>query len=186
MSEYIKPGLKNVKCFGSSTAFANQMKNVKGVTGVTTFVKTNTVKILYSPDVTDTLTIQKAIFTPVKVMLRKPASNVESFIEYQILIDNFFDPLDEMYLEQLLLGNSDIYGMTAEFGCPVNVSIFTGSASTLDPKSLTELIETRTLSQPLTNGKSLVVKLKFKVKAIEKRDITISSEDLTQRLTVLK
>ncbi|MCK7460773.1 MAG: 4Fe-4S binding protein [Sphingobacterium sp.] len=40
-------GLKNIKCFGSSTAFANQMRNVEGVYGVSTYVASHTVHILY-------------------------------------------------------------------------------------------------------------------------------------------
>ena len=37
------------------------MKNVKGVTGVTTFIKTNKVKILFDPEMTDTTLISKAM-----------------------------------------------------------------------------------------------------------------------------
>ena len=40
-------GLKNIKCFGSSTAFANQMRQVDGVYGVSTYVASHTVHILY-------------------------------------------------------------------------------------------------------------------------------------------
>jgi polyferredoxin len=65
MAEYTRSGLKNVKCFGSSVAFSNQMKKVTGVTGVTTFVKAHKVKILYSPEVTDTLIINRAILSAV-------------------------------------------------------------------------------------------------------------------------
>ncbi len=61
MKVFTRSGLKSVKCFGTSTSFANQMKDVKGVTGVTTYVKTNTVKLLYNPSEIDTATIQRAI-----------------------------------------------------------------------------------------------------------------------------
>jgi polyferredoxin len=65
MAEYTRTGLKSVKCFGSSVAFSNQMKKVPGVTGVTTFVKAHKVKILFSPEITDTLIIHSAIIKAV-------------------------------------------------------------------------------------------------------------------------
>jgi NAD-dependent dihydropyrimidine dehydrogenase PreA subunit len=40
-------GLKNIKCFGSSTAFANQMRSVEGIYGVSTYVASHSVHILY-------------------------------------------------------------------------------------------------------------------------------------------
>jgi polyferredoxin len=45
---FTKSGLKNIKCFGSSTVLANKLRNIDGIYGVSTFVGTNTVKILYN------------------------------------------------------------------------------------------------------------------------------------------
>jgi Pyruvate/2-oxoacid:ferredoxin oxidoreductase delta subunit len=182
MAEYTKSGLKSVKCFGSSVSFANQMKKVNGITGVTTFVKTNTVKILYSPDLIDTLSIQRAIFSPVKVLLRKPLPETRAFNEYSVLIENFFDPMDAVYLEQLLLRNKDIYGLTTEFGCPVRVSLYIDSASTADTRSISDLITTKILELPLTNGKTLVVSLNFRIKSIEKNAVSITGEELIAKI----
>jgi copper chaperone CopZ len=61
-----------VKCFGTSTAFANQMKEVKGVTGVAAFIKTNTVKLLYNPSEIDSAAILKAIYAPAVLELKEP------------------------------------------------------------------------------------------------------------------
>jgi NAD-dependent dihydropyrimidine dehydrogenase PreA subunit len=72
MKVFTRSGIKSVKCYGTSTAFADQMKSVKGVTGVTTFVKTNTVKLLYNPSEIDTVAIMKAIYTPAVMELKEP------------------------------------------------------------------------------------------------------------------
>ena len=186
MAEYSRSGLKNVKCFGSSVAFSNQMKKVKGVTGVTTYVKTNTVKILYSPEITDTLTIQKAIFSPVKVLLRIPGTEITSFSEFSILVDNFFDPLDASYLQLLFLKNKDFYGFTTEFGCPVKVILFTDANSSIDTRSIIDLIQTKTMEQPLGNGKSIIINMNFRVTSIEKSTGTLSREELLSDLPVIK
>jgi len=182
MAEYKRSGLKSVKCFGSSVAFSNQMKKVNGVTGVTTFVKTNTVKILYSPEITDTLTIQRAIFSPVKVKVKEPGADITGFYEYSMLVDNFFDPLDASYLQQLLLKNKDIYGFTTEFGCPVKVTLFADANSTSDAMSIRDLIQTKTMEQPLANGKTLIINMNFRVTSIEKSPVLLSRNDLLMRL----
>jgi polyferredoxin len=184
MAEYTRSGLKNVKCYGSSVAFSNVIKKVTGVTGVTTFVRTNTVKILYSPELTDTIKIQQAIFTPVSVLVRKPGVEITSFARFSALIDNFFDPMDASYLQQLLAMNKDIYGFTTEFGCPVRVTIFTGAGSAADEESIAELIHTRTMEQPLTNGKTNVIKMNFRVTSIEKDTVELSREELLARVQV--
>jgi Pyruvate/2-oxoacid:ferredoxin oxidoreductase delta subunit len=182
MAEYTRSGLKSVKCFGSSVAFSNQMRKVPGVTGVTTFVSTNTVKILFSPEITDTLTIQRAIFSPVKVQLRMPRADINSFAEYSVLVDNFFDPMDASYLQQLLLKNKDIYGFTTEFGCPVKVTIFTDASSSSDAGAITELIQSGNLEQPLTNGKILLINLNFRVSSIERSRVELSRAELMTRV----
>jgi hypothetical protein len=46
---YKQAGLKSVKCFGSSKAFATQMEQVEGVLGVQTFAKGFRVRIFYDP-----------------------------------------------------------------------------------------------------------------------------------------
>jgi hypothetical protein len=182
MAEYTRSGLKSVKCFGSSIAFSNQMRKVPGVTGVTTFVSTNTVKILYSPDITDTLSIQRAIFSPIKILLRMPEGEINRFAEFSLLVDNFFDPMDASYLQQLLMKNNDIYGLTSEFGCPVKITLFASADSKVDEGFLKELIQTRTMEQPLTNGKTLIINMNFKVKSVEKNPVILSREDLLARV----
>jgi polyferredoxin len=72
MKVFTRSGIKSVKCYGTSTAFADQMKGVKGVTGVTTFVKTNTVKLLYNPAEIDSASILKAIYAPAVQEIKEP------------------------------------------------------------------------------------------------------------------
>jgi NAD-dependent dihydropyrimidine dehydrogenase PreA subunit len=175
MKTFTRSGLKSVKCFGSSTTFANQMKRVKGVTGVTTFVKTNTVQVMYDPAEIDTVAILKSVFTPVKVHIRKPGEEVGSLDIFMIRIDNFLDPLDAVYLKQLLSREKDIYGFTTEFDCPVRVNIFTGASAKIDLKKIKDIVETRELEQQLVNGKTLKTKLIFRVTQIEKEVNPVST-----------
>lgn len=175
MKIFTRSGLKSVKCFGSSTTFANQMKRVKGVTGVTTFVKTNTVKVMYDPADIDTVAILKSVFTPVKVHIRKPGAEVSSLDIFRLRADNFLDPLDAVYLKQLLLEEKDIYGFTTEFDCPVRINIYSDSSAKIDVKKIKDIVEKREIEQPQANGNTIKIKLKFRVTQIEKEALPFST-----------
>jgi ferredoxin len=186
MSEYTKHGLKNVKCYGSSVAFANQIKNVPGVTGVTTLIKTNTVKILFDKSLTDTLSIQKAIFGPVKVNLRDLSPAVEMVREYELRVENFFDPLDATYLKDLLLENRSVIGFTTEFDCPVKVNIFTDAADQLTEQEMTSIVEQKTLLQRFADGSSSSVNVNFRVRSCIIADTLLTREKYITRISAKK
>jgi len=116
-------GLKNIKCFGSSMSFAEQMKNVSGVLGVETYVGTKTVKIFYDPAVLSEEQIKQAIFTPVKLFINDPECKAKIGI-MQVEILNYFDAYDEYYLTNLFTANPSIYAFSTSFGEPVNAVIY--------------------------------------------------------------
>jgi len=182
MQIFTRTGLKSVKCFGSSSVFANQMRSIKGVTGVTTFINTNTVKISYDPADIDTVAIMKAIFTPVKMQVRKPGAEVSSLNSFRLRVDNFLDPLDGTYLQELLKPDKDIYGFTTEFDCPVIITVFSDSSAGLDIKKIKEIVETHKLSLQMLNGQTLSINLKFAVKEIKKEVLPVSVSDYLERM----
>jgi NAD-dependent dihydropyrimidine dehydrogenase PreA subunit len=91
-------GLKNIKCFGSSTSFANQMRRVEGIYGVSTYVATHSVHILYDTAMYDAEKIQQLMFVPVKRLIEEPPADVNTIVYHTLTIDQFFDPLDATYL----------------------------------------------------------------------------------------
>lgn len=177
MKTFTRSGLKSVKCFGSSTTFANQMKRVAGVTGVTTFVKTNTVKVMYDPFLTDSTRILKSIFSPVKIQIRKPGEEVISLDLFRLRVDNFLDPLDAVYLKELLLREKSVFGFTTEFDCPVKINVFADSTFLLDTGRLKDIVETGEIDQTLATGKLMRIKLKFRVTKIEKDTLPVSTSE---------
>lgn len=50
LESFERDGMRTVKCFGSSKAFANKMRTVPGVYGVTTYVNRFAVVIHYDPE----------------------------------------------------------------------------------------------------------------------------------------
>jgi polyferredoxin len=143
---YQQSGLKNVKCFGSSTAFANQMNRVDGVLGVATYVKHHRVKIYYDPEKLNPEKIQKAIFTPSKLPIVPLAKEVETVTCVTLKLENFFDALDFNYLARLLSQKTNAVGLISEFECPIIVKIFFPGDTLINEAKLIEILETRTLT----------------------------------------
>jgi ferredoxin/copper chaperone CopZ len=159
---YEQPGLKNVKCFGSSTAFANQMKRVDGVMGVTTFVKSHTVKIYYDPEKLNTEKIRKAIFSPSKTPVVPLDSAVETVTGVTLKLENFFDTYDFNYLIWLLGQKTNAVGLITEYDCPIIVKIYFPGDSVMNEKELKEILETKSLTFEAGEAQS-TVKLNYRV-----------------------
>lgn len=159
---YQQSGLKNVKCFGSSTAFANQMKRVDGVLGVATYVKHHRVKIYYDPEKLNPEKIQKAIFTPSKTPIVPLAKGIETVTGLTLKLENFFDTYDLNYLTKLLGQKTNAVGLITEYDCPVIVKIFFPGDTVIDEKALKEVLESKTLTYEVGGAKS-TVKLGYKV-----------------------
>jgi polyferredoxin len=159
---YQQSGLKNVKCFGSSTAFANQMQRVDGVLGVATYVKHHRVKIYYDPEKLNAEKIQKAIFTPSKLPIVPLAKGVETVTCVSLKLENFFDAFDFNYLARLLGQKTNAVGLVSEFDCPIIVKIYFPGDTLVNMEKLVEILETRTLIFMVAETKNKV-DLNYKV-----------------------
>jgi polyferredoxin len=178
---FTKPDLKNIKCFGSSTTFANQMKKVNGIYGVSTYVGTHTVKILYDKSQYDDVKIQKLLFVPEKRILVTLSSSSDSIAVYSLTVDNFFDPLDATYLQYLLKQNTDACGYQSEFACPVIIRIYFPAGKQPDMKSLKDIIESRSLTFT-QNGNEFNIKLNYRVITISDKPEFISWIDYSRAM----
>ena len=173
---FTKSGLKNIKCFGSSTAFANQMQKVDGIYGVSTYVGTHTVKILYDKTLYDEVTLQKLLFVPEKISLRSLNQPSDSIVVYSLTVDNFFDPLDGMYLKHLLLQKSDAIGFQSEFACPVMLRIYFPSGKQPGAGGVKSIIETESLEYT-DNGIGFRTPLGYRVITISENPHLLSGKE---------
>jgi len=180
MSIYTQSGLKNIKCFGSSSSFANKMRKVKGVTGVSTYVGSHTVKIWFNPSLIDTLEVQKSIFIPVKILIKKGVPEIDSVSVYRLKIDNFFDPYDTSYLTLLLKEDSNILGFTSEFDCPVKVTIFTTNNPNITAKTIKDIVEQKMLKKTYSDNTTQIIDLNYKVVNITKDSKSISGDEFKE------
>lgn len=182
MMTYTRSGLKNITCYGSSTAFANQMRKVNGVTGVTTYVGTNTVSILYDPEKTDTIAIQKSFFTPVKVFVRDVPDSIQNLMVFNLLVDNFFDPLDSDYLSHLFSKYNNLFGFQTEFDCPIRIRVFADANSEMSCDSLKNIIEQEVIKIKNPDNTVQTIELNYIVKFIEKQELPVNRTDFEKEL----
>jgi hypothetical protein len=117
-------GLKNIKCFGSSRSFANQMKETPGVLGVETFVKHKRVVVYYNEDITNETAVKKAIFSPLSQILNIKGISTGKVNVLTIGIDRCFDPNDQSYLSALLQADKGVLALNTQFGEPVQATIY--------------------------------------------------------------
>jgi len=159
-------GLKNIKCFGSSTAFANQMISVEGIYGVSTYVASHTVHILYDTAMYNDEKIQQLIFVPVKRVIEEPSADVSNIVYHTLTIDKFFDPLDATYLQHLLDQKTEAVGYQSDFACPVIVRIYFPEGKAPDRETLIKAIESKNLRFTV-NETEFNVKLPYRVVTLE-------------------
>ncbi len=152
---FTQSGLKNIKCYGSSMAFANKMKNVDGVYGVATFVKHHRVKLYYDAEKLNEEKIQELLFTPQKAPVKTLKKGVETIYGVSLKLENFFDSYDFSYLSMLLQQKTDAVGVISEFACPVIVKIyFPAEIENMD--ELISILEAETLTYKTKSGESTV------------------------------
>ena len=148
---FSQSGLKNIKCYGSSKAFANKMRNINGIYGVATFVKHNRVKIYYDNDIFTEEKIQELLFTPQKKALVTIKKEIETIYGVTLKLENFFDSYDFNYLSILLKQKTEALGIISEFGCPVIVKIYFAT-EIKNMEDLISIIESETLTVESTKG----------------------------------
>ena len=143
-SVFQKSGLKDIKCFGSSSAFVSQMKEIDGVLGAATFVKSHTVKVYFDSLVISRTSLIEKIFAPQKNMLKIPENEVENVSELTLGLGHFFDSYDSFFLTKLLENSKGIFGFTTTYGEPVVTKIFFDSKK-LNVEKIKQLLESKTV-----------------------------------------
>lgn len=117
-------GLKNIKCFGSSRSFANQMKEIPGVFGIETFVKHHRVIVYFDSTIITKEKVKEAIFSPLSELLNFTGRLIGKVNFVSIGIDRCFDPNDQTYLGELLRQEKGVLALVTRFGEPVEATIY--------------------------------------------------------------
>lgn len=152
MQHYDMEGLMTIKCFGSSKAFSAKMQSVPGVYGVKTYVKRYAVNIMYDPARTDTISIQKAIFSPTTRKYSTPKPTVTELNVIELGVEGLHDRMDMVYFGMVLQKIEGVYGFVSEFACPVKVVLYTDPSMNITEDQLEEAIDADELVMPSKGG----------------------------------
>ena len=177
---FSRSGLKSVKCYGSSMSFASKMRRLKGVLGVETFVQSHTVKVLYDSSKLKSASIQKAIFSPSRTILRKPVKGIASLAVLKMGIDNLFDSYDNFYFSRILAQTGGVYGFSTTFGEPVPATIYFDAQKT-NPAEIKAAIESKELTYS-SRGKETTVAVNFEAHILSDSLKQISPREFTVKM----
>ncbi len=156
LQTYQMEGLQTIKCFGSSKAFAAKMQSVPGVYGVRTFVRRHGIEVTYDPAVTDTLKIQAAIFTPTLRKYATPDESVPMLEVVKLGVEGLHDRMDMVYFGMVLQRIEGVYGFTAEFACPVDVTVYADPAARIDEEAFARAINAKELTMKTKEGEKVI------------------------------
>lgn len=145
LKSYSLDGLQSIKCYGSSSALAMKMRKMQGVVGLKTFVRRHGVEIFYDGRLTDTVNLKRALFTPMTRKYRNPSPDMPSLKVLKLGVEGLHDRMDLVYFGMALQQVKGIYGFSAEFSCPVDVTLYCDPAAEISEEYLREVIEAEEL-----------------------------------------
>lgn len=171
-------GLKNIKCYGSSISFVNQMKTIPGVLGAATYVNSHAVKLWYDSTAISSVELKQALFTPTRVHIKDAPDSAKLAI-FEANVYNLFDQMDVFYIDQILRKRKDVYAFESSFGEPVSLKIYCDY--NLDIDELKASIETESI-QLVSGGREFEQELEFEVSRIERLKVYSTGFDLRKGL----
>lgn len=180
LESFERDGMRTVKCFGSSKAFANKMRTVPGVYGVTTYVNRFAVVIHYDPSETTKEKVEESMFTPTKRKLNTPPANVEQLKIVTLEVDKLFDRMDITFLGNIIKEREGFYGIVSEYGCPVKVKLYMDVNKPIDKKELQGIVETRKFEMPVHGGGVKEIICNYELTSVSDQVDTIGRQEFLE------
>lgn len=175
-------GLRSVKCYGSSMAFAATLKKINGVYGVATFVKHQNVDIYYNPAEVTEEKIRELIYVPSKFKIATPPKDVENIKVVTIYTEKMYDRMDPNYLGlQFRYTGKGYYGLETEYSCPLTVRLYMDLDEPIDEKFFKKMVEMKELEMLVHGGGTNIVKVDFEYIGISDVVDTISRREFLIR-----
>lgn len=174
-------GLRSVKCYGSSMAFAAQLQKIPGVYGVATFVKRSTADVYYNPSETTPDKIKELIYVPAKFKIATPPAGAVIKV-VTIRTEKMYDKMDPNYLGlQFRNDGKKYYGLETEYACPLIVRVYMDVNEPIDEKYMGKVVEMKELQMVVHGGGTNIVNVDFEYIKMEDKIDTISRIQFLER-----
>ena len=174
-------GLRSVKCYGSSKAFAASLQKIQGVYGVATFVKHSHVDIYYVPAEVSEEKIREMIYVPSKFKIATPPAEAKIKV-ITIYTEKMYDRMDPNYLGlQFRNTGKGYYGLETEYNCPLIVRLYMDVNEPVDEKFIKSMVEMKQLEMLVHGGGTNIVKVDFEYIGMAEGADTISRREFLER-----
>lgn len=81
-------GLDQMSCVNMAKDYTSMFKEIDGVIGAATYLRSRSAKITYNPELTSEQQIRKSFFIPIKEYIREAPSPEDTVIVYKLQLDN--------------------------------------------------------------------------------------------------
>ncbi|MBN2008948.1 4Fe-4S binding protein [candidate division KSB1 bacterium] len=125
IERFQQSGLDNIRCYGTSMALYQRLREIPGICGLDTYAKSHRVSIYYQPDEIKAFDIKQILFNPQKLRLRALTdSNLSCISAWKTGVEPLFNARDHQLFAELLKSNPAILGFESKFDEPVWATIY--------------------------------------------------------------
>ncbi len=158
-------GLEQMGCVNMARDYTQQFKDIEGVVGAATYLRSQSAKVIYNPEVTSEKAIRESFFIPIRTYIKEPSSHEDTLIVYKLGLDNNISSADMEDIRDLLRGKP-VYQLETQFSDELELLVFTDG--TLADTAIVNLItdDRRTM---------------YNVTGVERSPVTITGLELNRR-----
>jgi polyferredoxin len=165
--EFTLNHLSQLTCFSSSMGFVRQMKEIKGVLGVSTYIKDHSAQIVYDTTKIDELSIRKMLYTRSKQFVKAPELN-QPLVVHKLSVEKYLTKDDLAVLAKELNGKG-VFQIETQFDTEIRMLAF--CREDIDEEQIAQFV----------NEVELRGKKPYKVGNVIKSNIPIDGRGLMKR-----
>ncbi len=158
-------GLEQMGCVNMARDYTQQFRDIDGVVGAATYLRSQSAKVIYNPEVTSEKEIRESFFIPIRTFIKEPPSHEDTIIVYKLGLDNNISS-GEMDDLRDLLQSKPVYQLETQFSDELELLVFAG-----------ETVADTTIVNRITDNRRTM----YNVTGIERSPLTISGLELNRR-----
>ncbi|MFP4064827.1 MAG: 4Fe-4S binding protein [Bacteroidales bacterium] len=158
-------GLEQMECVNMARDYTRQFKDIDGVVGAATYLRSHSAKVIYNPEVTSEKEIRESFFIPIRTFIKEPPSHTDTIIVYKLGLDNNISS-GEMDEISGLLESKPVYQLETQFSDELELLVFAG-----------ESVDDTTIVNRITDNRRTM----YNVTGVDRSPVTISGLELNRR-----
>ncbi len=136
-------GLDQMSCVNMARDYTSLFKEMDGVIGAATYVRSRSAKITYNPDLTSEQQIRRSFFIPIKEYIKEPPTLTDTVIVYKLQLDNNIGVQAVNDIKAILQGEK-VYQIETQFIDDIELLVFCHE-SVSDSSIINSIAENKTM-----------------------------------------